>query len=211
MYGTVLPAGGKLVMTTAGQTSGSGREDDELTKLRRENLNEEYRRRSERETMSNEGLVDRLLGENQDLRRKACSSRDPIENEMRIVVKELQALKAGRDIDKDLLGGLQTDVGLLTREKETKQVWMHEALTPGNKRGTISISTSTSTPECDNRGKSGLQVEEAPTGVLREELRKMKDVEFGTRREVKVLKNLKRSTDGESKRLEAKQRNERRS
>ncbi|GBG67709.1 hypothetical protein CBR_g837 [Chara braunii] len=139
----------------------------------------------ERECSSSESLVDRLLRENEELRRKVNATRDPLENGMSVLMKEMQELWAGREKDKELLVGLKTEVGLLRKEKEQSveetQTWMNEALRPGNKRGCISMTT----PEIDNSIHS----------------MKLKDMEQCTLRGVEVLKQ--RKTAEERKRMEA--------
>ncbi|GBG71874.1 hypothetical protein CBR_g10810 [Chara braunii] len=143
MYGAVVPAGGKLATTVAPVADEKSSENGEVLKLRREN--EEFRKKLERECSSSESLVNRLLRENEELRRKMNVKRDPLENGMSVLMKEMQELRAGRDKDKELLLGLKTKVGPLRKEKEQSaeetQMWMNEALRPGNKRGCISMTT----------------------------------------------------------------------
>ncbi|GBG86315.1 hypothetical protein CBR_g41309 [Chara braunii] len=116
-------------------------------------------------------------------------------------MKEMQELRAGRDKDKELLVGLKTEIGLLRKEKEQSaeetHVWMNEALRPGNKRGCISMTP----PEVDNRTRCRVRIMESPSGALRDELKKLKDMEHCTLREVEVLKQ--RRTAEERRRMEA--------
>ncbi|GBG74657.1 hypothetical protein CBR_g19065 [Chara braunii] len=86
---------------------------------------------------------------------------------------------------------------------EETQSWRNEALRPGNKRGTISLST----PECDDRLRSRQRVIMSPNVELREEIRKMKDSEYCTMREMEVIKQRKadeaKGIEAERKKLEA--------
>ncbi|GBG89750.1 hypothetical protein CBR_g49602 [Chara braunii] len=115
-------------------------------------------------------------------------------------MKELRDLRASRKADKEILINLRAEIGSLRKEKEQSveetRLWMNEVLRPGNKRGNIVIST----PEGDDRQRSTLRVMESPS-MIREELRKMKDMEYCTLREVEALK--KRRADAEERRLEA--------
>ncbi|GBG89109.1 hypothetical protein CBR_g48820 [Chara braunii] len=199
LYGGVIPAGGNASVSTIGETSGQQKENDEVARLRREN--EEFRRRLDKGTVSDENLVDRFLRENEELRRKINVTRDPLENGLSVLMNEMQELRAGRDADKDLLIGLKVEISSLRKQKEQlveeTRLWMNEALRPGNKRGCISIAT----PEVDDRNRFRLRMVGSPTGALREELRKLKDIKQCNLREVEALKQ--RKMDAEQKRVEA--------
>ncbi|GBG89005.1 hypothetical protein CBR_g48614 [Chara braunii] len=117
---------------------------------------------------------------------------------------ERKELKTERSRGQEMLSGMKAEIGLLRKEKmrsmEETESWRNEALRPGNKRGTISIST----PECDDRLRSRQRVMMSPSIELREEMWKMKDSEYCTMRELEVLKQ--RKVEAEVKGIEAERR-----
>ncbi|GBG60061.1 hypothetical protein CBR_g392 [Chara braunii] len=141
----------------------SGSADEEVPRQRWEN--EEMRAKyGIVEQLPSTNLVDRLQKENNDIKKAGDDLKTRLENDMAALKWEIRDLKnhhesVGRSNLTKQIDELRSEIELLhKRNEETEEVaqlWRSEALRPGNKRGSINMSTPASKGRTVTRSQLG--------------------------------------------------------
>ncbi|GBG69533.1 hypothetical protein CBR_g4368 [Chara braunii] len=180
--------------------------NDEVCRLRREN--EELRsKHGAKEQLPPTDLVERLQRENHDLKRLEADLKQKMEGDLAALHWEIRGLKEcrenlGRSELAKQIDDLRAEMEVLRKRneetEEVAQLWRNEALRPGNKRGSINVSTPASEGQDLTRSRLGISDE---AGRLRAELSEIKERRRCDQTKVDMLKE--RGAEAEAKRMQA--------
>ncbi|GBG77286.1 hypothetical protein CBR_g23615 [Chara braunii] len=169
-------------------------DNDEVSRLRRENedLHAKY---GIKEALPSTGLVDSLQRENAELKRQEALLKQQMEGDLAALRWEIKDLKENREIMgkgelTKQIEDLRSEMEALRKRNEAAEVsagqWRSEALRPGNKRGSINISTPVSEGRAGARSKTTTATD--VTKRLREEIEDLQELRRCDKTEVDMLK-----------------------